>query len=462
MGVNTSLAKLRYAYKQNPVAFARDLLGIELTKQQKEIYLAMLKPDARVAVKSATGTGKTATIAVLILHQLLTEEEVNILATSPSAGQLARGLVKETNKMYNLIKEPIIKELFEIRKDRIFLKGLEPTHFVSFVTGSAENEESLAGFHSKKVLLLVDEASGITNRVMNILKGNLTTEGSGIVQISNPQRPSGPFYDLMTNPPSTYDVFTLDAFGTPLVSDKWIAEIEEEFGKESDFYRIRVLGQFPRSADDLFIPRDTVENAVKTSLQYKEYHNYPLVLGVDVARFGSDLTVFLLRQGQKIVDIKKFSGLDTMETVAELQQYYNLHKGISSIIMDEVGLGAGAFDRAKQLKLPVTGVNVGCRSTDSKAYYNLRAELYTELKEWLRAGADIPNDHELIDQLTALQYSFNNRSQLQLATKTYMKKLGLPSPDIADALSFTFLSTTGMAKRSNVRKRNVRRVRKWA
>ena len=362
-----------------------------------------------------------------------------------------------------MIKDKTLKDSLILQRDTIFLDGLKDTHFCSLVTGSAENEESLAGFHSDKVLILIDEASGIEGRVMDILKGNLTTPGSSMIQITNPQRPSGAFYDLVMNPPPRYDVITLNAFGCPFIADTWIKEIEDEYGVDSDFYKVRVLGEFPSASDELFIPRDFIDKALSTNLEYREYHSSPIVLGVDVARFGSDKTIFVMRQGPKIIDIKKYQGLDTMEVVGEVLNYYNQNSKITSIFIDEVGLGAGVYDRLNQLNLPVVGVNAGTKSTDSKAYYNLRAELYDEVRTWLRDGGDILNDDELVKQLSSIRYGFNQRTQLQIVTKSDMKKkYKEDSPDIVDALAFTMYPFSGIgSRRRNCRKRSVRR-RVWA
>jgi len=455
-------AKLRYLYKKNPLAFPRDVLGVELSEQQVDLFLKMVGYEARVACKSATGTGKTFVLAVVILHQLLTEANVKMIATSPSAGQLTRGIRSEVGKLHRMIKDDTLRDSIELQRDIIYLKGLRDTHQCNLVTGSAENKESLAGVHADKVLILVDEASGISKPVMEILKGNLTTPGSSMVQVTNPQRPSGAFYDLMMNPPSRYHCITLTAFGSPFIAKSWIEEVEEEYGIDSDFYKVRVLGEFPNSSDNVFIPRNYIDKSRDNNIDYKDYHRDPMLLGVDVARFGSDKTIFCLRQGGKLLDIKKFQGLDTMEVTAQILEYYNRNRGISHIFIDEVGLGAGSYDRAKQLGLPVTGINVGSKSSNAKMYYNLRAELYDEVKDWLRSPADIPHDEELITQLASLQYGYNQRTQLQLMTKGDMKKkLGLPSPDIADALAFTFYPSSSLFLRSRVQKRGIRRV-KWS
>ena len=413
--------------------------SVEYIGEHEATCISVDSKDKLYICENFIPTHNTTALAILIFHQLLTEENINILATSPSAGQLERGLRSELGKLHGMMIEPF-STFFELQRDKVFIKGKKDTHFCSLVTGSAENEESLAGFHADKVIIIVDEASGIAQAVHNILKGNLTTDGSSMVQVSNPQRPSGPFYSLFNTQNKHYKLITLDAFHSPLISKQWIQEIEEEYGTTSDFYKVRVLGEFPSAAEETFIPSDIVEAAIANRLTFPDYHMYPVICGVDVARFGGDMSIFIQRQGPKILDIQKYSGLDTMEVAAELQEYYRRNPKISSIYIDDVGLSAGTFDRAKQLGLPVVGVNVGLKSTIPTAFYNLRAQLYQELKDWLRNNADIPADKELEQQLTSLQYGFNDRTQLQIMTKKMMKKkLGLPSPDIVDALVFTFM-----------------------
>jgi len=454
------IAKLRHLYRKNPLAFCRDMLGVTLSPQQAPLFLSMIQNEARVIVKSATGTGKTFLLACVILHQLLTEREINIMATSPSSGQLQRGLRKELGKVHGMLKDDRIANLFELQRDAIFLVDTKETHICYLVTGSAENEENLAGLHADKVIIAIDEASGISAKVMGILKGNLTTAGSSMIQTSNPQRPSGPYYDLFQNPPTGYEMVTLDAYGSTMISKKWIAEMIETYGEDSDFVRVRIKGEFPRSSDSLFIPSHLIENAVERRMDPLEYRGKPLIMGVDVARFGSDKSVIVLRQGDKLVDIQLFSGLDTMEMSAQVIEYYNRNRGISSIIVDEVGVGAGVVDRLKQLRLPVVGINVGSRSSNSKTYFNLRAEVYEEMKEWLRT-ADVPEHKEFIDELRSIQYGFNNRSQLQMMTKADMKKQGFSSPDIVDALTFTFFIYTSGSMLLRKKPRGIKRVNSW-
>ena len=460
MKTNALHAQLRYLYRKNPLAFPRDMLGVTLSEQQEPLFLEMIESNARTVVKSATGTGKTFLLAVVILHQLFTEDNVNIVATSPSAGQLQRGLRKELGKVHSLIKEDTVADLFELQRDAIFLRDTKESHICFLVTGSAENEENLAGVHADKVLIIIDEASGFSKEVMGILDGNLTTEGSSMIQTSNPQRPSGPFFELFNNPIEGYNLHTLDAYNSPNISKKWIKQMIDKWGEDSDFVRVRILGEFPRTSDSLFIPNDIIDEAVKRNLHHRDYKNLPIYLGVDVARFGSDKSVLVLKQGYKVLDIQTFAGIDTMELASQVQEYYYRNPKIASVTIDSVGVGAGVCDRLKQLDIPITEINVGAASSNNRAYYNLRAEVYSLMKDWLRS-ADIPDNEDFIRELRSIMYGFNSKSQLQIMTKADMKKLGSDSPDIVDALTFCFYHTTLTSIRHSVKARGVKRSRRW-
>lgn len=441
--VNDKLAKLLLYYSDKPILFAKQVCNMQLTKQQEALITVAARYESRVACKSATGTGKTTTLAILIFHQLCTQPDCKIIATSPSAGQLERGLRSELEKIHNLM-EPDFKDLFELMSDVIYVKGKKKTQFCSLVTGSASNKESLAGVHADKVLIVVDEASAISEEIYDTLVGNLTTAGSSLVQTSNPVRSSGPFYNLWANPENMkiWTLLTFTAFDAPRVADSWIELVKAEYGDDSDFYRMRVLGEFPKASSESFIRTADAEEAIKHISLPGEYKHFPKVMGVDVARFGDDATVFVLRQGPKILDIEKIRGLDTMEVSARVVEYYHLHQP-STIYIDAIGIGAGVFDRCKELKLPVVDVIVSSKPNDPKRYSNLRSELWGLMREWLKNGADIPNDLELKNQLISMQYGYNSKMQIQLMSKRDLKKkLGLESPDIPDAISLTMAAST--------------------
>jgi len=459
--LSKTMGRLQFTYRYKPVEFAKHIIGIDLSEQQKKLIIAAAKSSAMSAVKSATGTGKTTTLAILILHQLFCEPNCKIIATSPSAGQLQRGLRSEISKMHSLIKVKEVRDYFDMTQEKIFAAGRKDTQFCSLVTGSAENQESLAGVHADKVLVIVDEASALSQVVYDTLVGNLTTPGCSITLTSNPVRSSGAFFDLFSNPDNgtLWKLFTFTAFDSPMVSEEWIEMIRLQYGEDSDFYRMRVLGEFSKSTSTQFIPANLVEDAIKNQLAFTAYHHYPKVLGVDIARFGDDSTVLVLRQGPKILDIQQFFGLDTMEVAAKVVEY-DLRSGPSMIFIDGIGIGAGVVDRCRQLPAvgkKIVDVVVSSKSSEPLQYVNLRAQLYGKMKQWLENGADVPNNNDLSKQFMSMEYGYNGKMQLQLMSKKDIKRQGLASPDIPDAIALTFAAE---AFNFTGRVRGPRRVKK--
>lgn len=456
--VSRTMGRLQFAYRDLPAEFAKNIIGIDLSSQQKDLITSAAKPSAMSAVKSATGTGKTTTLAILILHQLFCEPNCKIIATSPSAGQLQRGLRSEISKMWSMIKLPEIKDYFDMTQELIFAKGRKDTQFCALVTGSAENKENLAGVHADKVLIIVDEASAVNQDVYDTLIGNLTTPGCSITLTSNPVRSVGPFFELFTNEgnKSLWNLFTFTAFDSPMVSEEWIELIKTQYGEDSDFYRMRVLGEFSKATSSQFIPADMVEDAVNTQLSFTAYQNYPKVLGVDVARFGDDTTAFVLRQGPKILDIRQYKGLDTVQVAAKIAEY-KLEHAPNGIFIDGIGIGAGVVDSCRHRQIQVVDVVVSHKSSEPLQYVNLRSQLWGKMKQWLGNGADIPNNTDLKQQFLSMEYGYNGKMQLQLMSKKDIKRQGLASPDIPDAIALTF---AGDAFHTTKFKPGARRIRR--
>lgn len=450
--------KLRVLFRSSIRTFAKGMFDLDLTEDQYKFILSATKEGSRIAIKSCTGSGKTTGLAILILQQLLVHDDIKIIATSPSAGQLQRGLKAEITKLLSKIKISEFRDSYVMMAEELHIKGAKGIRFCSFVTGSAENKESLAGVHAKRVIVIVDEASAIAQEIYDTLVGNMTTPGSSIIQTSNPVRPDGPFFNIFNNPDAgrNWELVTLTAFNVPHIDPKWIEQVRDEYGEDSDFYRMRVLGEFPRASDESFIPVDIIEDAAQHFLKTAEYINYPIVGGVDIARFGNDETVFITRQGPKLLDVTRMKGLDTMEVVAELKDYYLKHHHVS-LFVDGIGVGSGVVDRSKELQLPVVEVVVSANPKDGKTYSNLRSELWGNMRDWLKNGADIPQgERDLQEQLGSMRYGYNSKMQIQLMSKRDIKKkLQKDSPDIADALALTFAGDVFSTRKTLVQSRPI-------
>lgn len=454
------------AWSQDHVLAIESLFDIELTDQQKDLVRSSNGQSARVAVSSCTGSGKSAVCSMLVFIYLMLLPDCRILVTSPSFNQLVRVFSSELDKWYRKMPDQF-QSLFKLTREKVeYIGASRYNNFCNLVTASVENKESLQGGHADNYVIIADEASGISQEAFDILLGTLSTgKGGRFIQVSNPVRSSGRFYEIFMNDDigEGWSRMFFSAFDSPNVNPEWIKEMGRTYGEDSDLYRMRVLGKFPRVGVSQFISGDTVEMCIQNQLSFPSYHNYPKVMGVDIARFGDDATSFVIRQGPKLLDIQTHKGLDTMEVASRVAEYNALHQ-CSMIYIDSIGIGAGTYDRLKQLGLPVKEVVVSGKSTEPNVYSNLRAQLWGKMKQWLENGADLPHsvrekDSNLAAQLTTMEYGYNNKMQIQLMSKKDLKRMGHPSPDIADALSFTWADAIFDIKPQNRVKRNVKRGR---
>lgn len=432
-------------WQQDHVLGMESLFDVTLTEQQRELVRLADDQKARVAVSSCTGSGKTAVLSMLTLLYLMILPDCRILITSPSFQQINRVFNAEVRKWYR--RMPIqFQRFYELTRETIKYTNTERyEQFASMVTASVENKEALQGGHADNYVIFADEASGISEEAFDILLATLSTGlGGRFIQVSNPVRSSGRFYQIFQNDLGRWDKLYFSAFDSPNVNKEWIEDMRETYGEDSDLYRMRVLGEFPRVGVAQFISAEMVQDAIRNNLDFPAYINFPKVMGVDVARFGDDQTVLVSRQGPKVHEVRVFKGLDTMEVASRVSEFQAMHQ-CGAICIDAIGIGAGVVDRLKELRLPVVEVIASNKSTEPQVYSNMRAQLWGEMKKWLMNGADLPvycgeRDTNLAAQLTSMEYFYNNKMQMQLMGKKELKRLGHPSPDIADALSHTFIS----------------------
>ena len=226
---------------------------------------------------------------------------------------------------------------------------------------------------------------------------------------------------------STYD--------NPFLSRPEIDRLAEEIPE--DVRRQEIFGEFLDTSEHQYIPYDVARDAQLRELPDGEWAWSRPVLGVDVARYGDDSTVICLRQGRKMHWQRVYSQLSTTE-VASMVAAECRKQRIAAVFVDEVGVGAGVVDRLKQLGFNnIYGVNVGEKAGEDRKYYNKRAEVWGEMREWLTT-ADIPDDRGLLNDLCAPYYSYDNKERIKLEKKEDMKKRGATSPDRGDALALTF------------------------
>jgi hypothetical protein len=200
---------------------------------------------------------------------------------------------------------------------------------------------------------------------------------------------------------------------------------------------------FTASVDDLFIPISLIDEATERELRDDEWKFSPLVISVDVARFGDDSSIITVRQGLKIREIARFGDMDLMTLADHVAKYIQNFKP-DAVFVDVVGLGAGLVDRLRSLGYDVIEVG-GASSPSDKRYYNKRAECWGNMRDWLKHGS-IPRDSGLRVDLASPKYTIK-MEKILIESKDDMKKRGLKSPDAADSLAIGFsIAVAGMSQ----------------
>jgi len=429
-------------YRNNPVLFVREVLNTEPDAWQVEFLNHIAKGNRRISVRSGHGVGKSTASAWAMLWYLFLRFPVKIVVTAPTSSQLYDALFAEVKRWVKVLP-PMLAEQLEVKQDRIEMVGMNNEAFISARTSRAEQPEALQGVHSDNVMLVADEASGIPEQVFEAAAGSMSGHAAVTLLLGNPVRSSGFFYDTHNRLASDWVTMKVSCADSPRVSEAYIDEMKARYGEESNAYRIRVLGEFPRSDDDTVIPMELLEMAMNRDVTPSQHA--PSVWGLDVARFGSDRSALCKRRGNAITEpIKTWKNLDLMQlTGAVVAEYESLppSERPGEILVDSIGLGAGVVDRLRELRLPARGINVAESPAMGTTYRNLKAELWYKAKAWLESrDCWMPRDEALVGELAAVRYTFTSNGKIQIEGKDEIRKRGLPSPDRADAFCLTFAS----------------------
>ena len=345
------------ALRADPALFVETILNATPQAWQRKALDAIAKHD-RVTIKSGHGVGKTAFESWVVLWWLMTHYPCKVAVTANSAHQLSDVLWTEIDRWARNMP-PAFKDLLEFKSDKISLKGA-PDSFAVARTSRRENPESLAGFHSPHMLFVVEEASGVPNVVFETASGALSTPGAKIIMCGNPTRSDGYFFDSFHTDREKWHCITVSCDEGEYVDPKFIREMADKYGGDSNIYRVRVLGEFPTQSDDVLLPLHLVEDAIKRDVEAAP--TTPVVWGLDVARFGADRSALCKRQGNVMIEpIKTWQNKDLMEMAGIILAEHDAvpyQMRPQAIYVDAIGLGAGLADRLRELDLPAVAISV--------------------------------------------------------------------------------------------------------
>ena len=431
--------EIMMALAKDPVLFVRSIIGVEPEEWQKKALYAVRDND-RVAIRSGHGIGKTAFLSWLILWWLSTRTPARIACTANTASQLSDILWAEVAKWHRRLPEYFQKNI-EVKSDKVQVIGADS--FAVARTARRETPEALQGFHSDNMLFLIDEASGVDDLIFEVGEGAMSTEGAKTVMTGNPTRSSGYFYEAFNKMRERFFTLKVASSDSTQVSETFIEDMKMKYGEESNIFRVRVLGEFPEADDDTIIPLHIIQSAVNREQVAAD--TTPVVWGLDVARYGSDRTALCKRKGNVVTEpIRHWRNKDLMEICGIILSEYETTpypERPQEILIDSIGLGAGVVDRLIELELPARGINVAESPSMGDKYGRLRDELWFNAKEWFEhRDCSIPDQEELISDLSAPRFKFLSNGKLKAEGKDEMKKRGLSSPDLADSFCLTFAS----------------------
>lgn len=459
-------------WREDPILFMREVLLFEPDDWQISVAYD-LRDYPRVTVKSGQGVGKTGEEAALALWFLSCFPYSRVVATAPTKQQLHDVLWAEIDKWMN--NSPLLPQLLKWTKTYVYVQGFEKRWFA--VARTATKPENMQGFHEDNMLFIVDEASGVADPIMEAITGTLAGENNKLLLMGNPTKTSGTFYDSHTADRALYRCHTVSSEDSKRTNKENIEAMKRKYGEDSNVVRVRIKGLFPEQEDDVFIMISWLEASCKTEMSkgtakafgqyYDEDGNLQPVdlsgvekidIGCDVARFGDDRTVIGYRVNEVVKIYKKYNGKDTTWTASNVAKLYIelrerfKFKGNIAVKIDDGGVGGGVVDQLRSFQrsdpktfsqMVIMPINFG-QKIKHKYYDDTTTYMMGVVKDLISPFDDdgnehkpeiiLPDDNDLIGQLSCRKYSFTSNGKQKVESKQDMKDRGMNSPDEADCV----------------------------
>lgn len=498
-----ALAELRLrsksaAYRTDPVLWAKEVLGIHLWSKQREISMAV-RDNKRVAVKSCHNAGKSKLAAILACWWIATHPigEAIVVTTAPTYQQVHGIIWREIGKHHELSaqnKQPLPGNITASDKWNIIHNG------TLFQAGwgrkpADTNIHGFQGVHERYVLVIVDEACGINESLWTAIEAITTTGDARILAIGNPDDPNTQFGKIFNDNKvsSQWDLHTISAFDTPnlarnfindkdsphrkyalldldfpeelrpfMLQEETVESWREQWGETDPRWKAKILGEFPDQSENSLFSQATINTAIQTIV--RPDHDSRPILGVDVARFGQDISAVysseegtvwerfddengneVFRQTQKrgllVRRVDTWAKVDGVESANRIHQLA-LQTGAKEVRIDTAGLGAPIKDAVAvlaQTTYAVVSMNGSGPVPDIYRHKNARAWWHDTLRDQMFNGTiDIDYDDEkLINELLGIRYHFkNSHRSLQVESKEDMAARNVKSPDHSDAVVY--------------------------
>lgn len=456
--------------RRDPAWWVKTVLGKDLWTVQREI-LESIRDNRETVVRSCHSMGKSFTAATAALWYLCNHPKSLVITTAPTNRQVRGILWKEIRALHRDALYPLggkmMQQQFTLGEDWWAWGFTAPDY----------DPDRFQGFHAASILVLIDEAAGVSPLIYEAIDSILSGQGGRLLHVGNPTEEGGSFGQAFKL--DAPNKFKVSAFDTPnlkglgitlehirsgewgkipqilpaphLVTPQWVSDKYKRWGENDPRWQSRVMAEFPSSGDDALVPLSWIESAQERwlDLEEKKIWSPEITLGLDVARFGDDETVISISHLQGIREFRIAKKQDTMETCGMLLALWDAldAKGwpvrtnsVTGCRVDADGLGAGVFDRLKEQGRPVIEMRNGARSRDPARFFNTRSEWLWQIREDLDPKGPnpmaLPQNEDLVSQLTAIKWGLTSSGQIRIESKADMKKRIGRSPDLADAVAY--------------------------
>jgi len=440
------IARVHAAGRFEPAWWVETALGVTLTPDQRE-YFDALPGHRRVHLRSGHGTGKTFALAATALWFGSTRCPARIITTAAVGRQVRRQLWGELPLLHAQARVPL--------PGRVQMQSWELPEGGYAVGFSTDHTDRFTGVHGENVLFLLDEGQMVPAEILLGMKTSLQSQGVLCIFAGNPVARTGAFWDEYES--GRWHCMKFSAERHPnvvegrevipgAVTGDWIEEMRQEWGEASPAYVGRVTGEFPEAGSyGLIEPGWLTEAVARYNGGVARTIGSP-VLGIDVAGFGDDLSVWIVRDDASVLCIESEQIMDPVQVAKRgLRLAVEWKVAPENVHIDMTGEGHGTVAYCHERGVLAHGVHFGGRAWNSSLYVNCRAEMYCQLRDALnsaKGGQLALTEHKsLLAELRATGYKFDAKERYQITAKEEIKKRLGRSPDYADALALTF--TTG-------------------
>lgn len=485
--------------RANPEWYVKHVLGCNLWQKQNEIVRAVFE-YSNVAVKTCNSVGKSYVAARIAVTYLTLYPDSIVVTTAPTWNQVVNVLWRE-------IATTVKRSKYKLTDAQVTQAGLNIDTKWYAVGVSTRTPENMMGYHADNLLVIVDEAGGVDDLIFQGVRAITTNVNNKVLLIGNPTSAGGVFWNAFENG-SKYKQFSISAFDTPnftslhidtvddlralfdppagLTQDEQVDHFESvkrslklpypeltepsdiyqkllDWGVDSPAWQSLVMGEFPSQSEQSLFPVDLVKQAMnnhgtdtETGKSFAELSGWNIPTGeqeygLDMARFGSDLTVLTPRRGGWVDKQIVWSRQDLVRSADNVLQVIDPYKKLH-IKIDDTGNGGGTTDALIRFKnqrkhegqapyqYQISMYNMSIAPRDKDKFHDITSEIYWNLASWFKNKMiALPYDKQLFDELVARRWGLTPQGKIKVESKEdYKKRTRGKSPDKSDSLALAF------------------------